>query len=70
MNRDTLRRTLVGGGAGAILFGGVATLQALRAGADFPRVLQPILMLAVIGLTVGALAGPLVGQAFARRRGG
>ena len=52
---------------GGLLFGGLALLQAVRSGAPFPRVLQPVLVVAVIGLTVGALAGPLVGQALSRR---
>ena len=41
------------------LFGGVASLQALRAGVDLATVIQPILVFALIGLTVGGLAGPL-----------
>jgi len=70
MNPLLIRRTLRGAVIGALLFGGIALFQALRTGAPFPRVLQPILVLAVIGLTVGALAGPLVSQAIARLRSG
>lgn len=63
-----VRRTLVGALVGGGAFGGVALLQALRSGAPFPAVLQPIAVITVLGLTVGGLAGPLVGQALARRR--
>ena len=64
-----IRRTVRGAGIGALLFGGVSLLQALRAGATFPHVLQPIGVFTLIGLTIGALAGPLVAQAIARTRG-
>ena len=60
--RDTLRGMLIGG----LLFGAVATLQALRAGVGLMQVIQPVLVFALIGLTVGALAGPLVGRALRR----
>jgi hypothetical protein len=68
MNRELIRRTLVGAAVGALLFGGVALYQAARSGAPFPRVLLPIGFFTVLGLTVGGLAGPLLGQAFARLR--
>ena len=70
MNRSTLRDTLKGALVGLAVFGTIALAQALRSGAPFPQVLQPIGVVAVIGLTVGALAGPLLGQALRRRRGG
>ncbi len=60
--RDTLRGMLTGG----LLFGAGATLQALRAGVGLIQVIQPVLIFALIGLTVGALAGPLVGRAVRR----
>lgn len=66
MDRITIRRTWVGAATGALLFGAVALVQALRSGAPFLRVVQPVLVIAVIGLTVGALVGPMLGQAFAR----
>jgi hypothetical protein len=53
---------------GGALFGGLALVQALRAGVALARVVQPILVFALIGLTVGALAGPLVGAAIRRGR--
>ena len=63
--RDTVRGAVIGG----LLFGGLATLQALRAGVALTSVIQPILLFALIGLTVGGLAGPLLGRAARRRRG-
>jgi hypothetical protein len=63
-----MRRTLSGGALGLVLFGGVALIQAYRSGAPFPEVLQPVLFFAALGLTVGGLAGPLVGQALANRK--
>jgi hypothetical protein len=62
--RDTIRGLVIGGA----LFGGVAALQAARAGVALLSVVQPILVFALIGLTVGGLAGPLVGRAARRRR--
>lgn len=62
--KDTARGIVIG----AVLFGGVAAVQALRAGVSLPSVVQPILVFALIGLTVGGLAGPLVGAAMRRRR--
>ena len=69
MNRLMVRRTIMGGALGALLFGGVSLFQAIRSEAPFPGVLQPIGVFTLIGLTIGALAGPLVGQAIARVRG-
>ena len=66
MDRITIRRTGLGAAIGALLFGAVALIQALRSGAPFLRVLQPVLVITVIGLTVGALVGPMLGQAIAR----
>jgi hypothetical protein len=68
MNRTVVRRTLTGAALGVVLFGGVALVQAYRSGAPFPQVLQPILFFAALGLTVGGLAGPLLGQALANRK--
>ena len=62
--RDTIRGLVIG----AVLFGGVAAVQALRAGVSLVEVIQPILVFALIGLTVGGLAGPLVGRAARRGR--
>jgi H+/Cl- antiporter ClcA len=69
MNRSMVGRTVVGGALGALLFGGVSLFQAMRSDAEFPGVLQPIGVFTLIGLTIGALTGPLIGQAIARARG-
>jgi hypothetical protein len=62
--RDALRGALIGGA----LFGAVSAVQAGRAGVSLLAVIQPILVFSLIGLTVGGLAGPLVGRALRRRR--
>ena len=64
-----IRRTVIGGAIGGGLFGAVSLVQALRADAAFPQVLQPIGVFVLIGFTIGALAGPLVAQAISRARG-
>jgi hypothetical protein len=64
VGKDTVR----GIALGAVLFGGVSALQATRAGVSLVSVIQPILVFALIGLTVGGLAGPLVGRALRRGR--
>ena len=64
--QDTIRGVIWGGGA----FGLVAAVQATRAGVSLLSVVQPILFFALIGLTVGGLAGPMVGRAVRRHREG
>jgi hypothetical protein len=64
LGRDTVKGMAIG----ALLMGAISTVQALRAGVALGTVLQPILVFALIGLTVGALAGPLVGAAIRRGR--
>ena len=64
----TLRDSVRGVAVGALLFGGVAIVQAMRAGVSLVAVVQPILVFALIGLTVGGLAGPMVGRALRRTR--
>ena len=64
----TLRDSARGIAVGALLFCGVATVQAMRAGVSLVAVVQPILVFALIGLTVGGLAGPMVGRALRRSR--
>ena len=44
-------------------------IQALRAGMGIGQVTQPILVFILIGLTVGGLAGPLIGRAIQGHRG-
>ena len=65
LTRDTVKGMAIG----ALLMGAISTVQALRAGVALGSVIQPILVFALIGLTVGALAGPLVGAAIRRGRG-
>ena len=68
-HNHTVRDTLRGAVGGAGLFGAVAVIQALRAGMGIGQVTQPILVFMLIGLTVGGLAGPLIGQAIQGHRG-
>lgn len=68
MDATTLRRTLVGAAVGGALFGGVAVYRSLTAGGDLTGYLGPVGFMAVLGATVGALAGPLAGRAVARLR--
>ena len=68
LDRRMLHDTGWGAVAGAFLLGGLSVFQAIHAGVGLARVFQPILVFALIGLTVGALAGPLVGKASRRRR--
>ena len=62
--RDTVRGVALGG----LLSGGVAAVQAMRAGVALASVVQPILVFALIGITVGGLAGPLTGRALRRQK--
>ena len=68
-HNQTVRDTLRGAVGGAGLFGAVAVIQALRAGMGIGQVTQPILVFILIGLTVGGLAGPLIGRAIQGHRG-
>lgn len=69
MDPIVIRRTMVGAAVGGGLFGGVALVQVLRSGVPPLSVIQPLLVFVVMGATVGALAGPLVGAAWTRWRG-
>jgi hypothetical protein len=60
-----LRRTALGALAGAALFGLVPLARLLGAGEPLEGVVQPLLWVAFLGMVVGALAGPLVGAAWA-----
>jgi hypothetical protein len=64
-----LRRTAIGAAVGAALFGLVPLARLLAADEAPPEgVVQPLLWVAFLGMVIGGLAGPLVGQAWARRR--
>jgi hypothetical protein len=63
--KDTVRGLLIG----AAVFAAVSAVQATRAGVSLVSVIQPILVFSLIGLTVGGLAGPMVGRALRRGRG-
>ena len=69
MSSPLLRRTWIGALAGGCAFATAALLQVLRTDVPLLRVIQPILFLSLIGATIGALSGPLVGQAWIRWRG-
>ena len=62
-NDNIVRDTIRGALGGAALLGTAAVIQALRAGMGLGQVAQPILVFCLIGLTVGGLAGPLIGRA-------
>lgn len=68
MSSSLIRRTALGAVIGGGLFLGVALVQVLRTDVSPVRVLQPLLVLAVLGATVGALGGPLLGGAWRRWR--
>mgnify|MGYP001193547260 CR=1 FL=1 len=57
---------IVGGGFLAI----AATLRSLLSGGRLVDYVHLIGVMTVLGLTVGALVGPLIGSIFNRRRGG
>lgn len=70
---STLRRTLLGTAAGGLLFLGLGVY--LNVATGLPPVANPgpLLMLVVVGATVGGLVAPLAGgllDRWRRRRGG
>lgn len=68
MNRDSVRRSGIGAAVGAAVFGGVSVYRSLLAEGAFVDYLGPVGMMTVIGGTVGGLVGPLIAQAWGRRR--
>ena len=56
---------LVGGGLLAV----AGVIRSLLSGGSLFNYLNPIGVMTVVGLTVGALVGPLVGAILERRRG-
>ncbi len=63
-----VRRTLIGALAGASAFGIVSAYQASRAGVGLVATLGPLAFMMLIGGTIGGLAGPLLGEGWARAR--
>ena len=63
-----LRRTLIGALVGASAFGIVSAYQASVAGVGLVATLGPLAFMMLIGGTIGGLAGPLLGEAWARAR--
>lgn len=56
---------LVGGG----LLAAAGVVRSLLSGGNLFNYLNPIGVMTVVGLTVGALVGPLIGAILERRRG-
>lgn len=65
MGRWTAKGAAVGGG----LFFALSMYRSVASGGPSMSHLNPIGVMTVIGFTVGALVGPLIGAIFARRRG-
>lgn len=63
------RWTLLGGAVGGGLFLALSMYRSIASGGPSMSHLNPIAVMTVIGFTVGALVGPLVGAIAARRRG-
>ena len=68
MNPESIRRSLIGAGVGAAVFGAASLYRSLLAEGNLLDYLGPIGMMMVIGATVGGLVGPLVGEAWRRGR--
>ena len=68
MNPESIRRSLIGAGVGALVFGAVSIYRSLLSEGSLLDYVGPIGMMTVIGGTVGGLVGPLVGEAWRRSR--
>ena len=66
--KTTGRWTLLGGAVGGGLFLALSMYRSIASGGPSMSHLNPIAVMTVIGFTVGALVGPLVGAIAARRR--
>ena len=66
---STGRWTLIGATVGGGLFLALSLYRSLASGGPSLSHLNPIAVMTVIGITVGALVGPLVGAIAARRSG-
>ena len=66
--KDIGRWTVIGGVVGGSLFFALSVYRSIASGGPSWSHLNPIGVMTVIGLTVGALVGPLIGKIAARRR--
>ncbi|MCH7933177.1 MAG: hypothetical protein IIC36_04205 [Gemmatimonadetes bacterium] len=64
-----VRWTTIGASAGGGLFLALSLYRSIASGGPSVSHLNPIGVMTVIGITVGALVGPMVGAIVARRRG-
>ena len=65
----TGRWTMLGATVGGGLFLALSVYRSIASGGPSVSHLNPIGVMTVIGITVGALVGPLIGAIVARRRG-
>ncbi len=65
----TGRWTMLGATVGGGLFLALSVYRSIASGGPSVSHLNPIGVMTVIGITVGALVGPLIGAIAARRRG-
>ena len=63
------RWTMIGATVGGGLFLALSVYRSIASGGPSVSHLNPIGVMTVIGVTVGALIGPLIGAIAARRRG-
>jgi hypothetical protein len=63
------RWTMIGATVGGGLFLALSVYRSIASGGPSVSHLNPIGVMTVIGITVGALVGPLIGAIAARRRG-
>ena len=64
-----VRWTIIGAAVGGGLFLALSLYRSIASGGPSVSHLNPIGVMTVIGITVGALVGPMVGAIVARRRG-
>ncbi len=64
-----VRWTTIGASVGGGLFLALSLYRSIASGGPSVSHLNPIGVMTVIGITVGALVGPMVGAIVARRRG-
>lgn len=64
----SLKPTVIGAVAGAALFAAAGLYQSVSLGGGVFAHVEPVAFIAVIGGTVGGLAGPLVAAAVRHRR--